>query len=165
MIHKIRPTEAIYLLSITDKEEMTYKNMLTATLGYLSNENFIKPETTQNKKIPFKATRKNKLFLRTYEKNLIEKIEKDEQENLIIPINLFNFQEYLSKKGFFKKNNPTKKYEKTLNELMELRFNMLLSTPKERNYNPIFKNMIYAFPNTFPCQKNTIENLVNSIFP
>lgn len=173
MLYKIRPIEAIYLLSLKEKEEMSPENLLTATLGYLSNENFIKyTKKNSNKKIPFKTTRKNKILLRKYEKDLIEKIEKDEHENLIFPINSFDFKEYLTKRGFFKQNNPTKKYEETLNQLMELRMNLLLSTPKERNSNPFFRNMIYAFPST-PFytegvtikEKRNIEDIVNSIFP
>jgi len=162
-IKDLRPVEALYLLSDQDKEEWSEEYALAATLVYLAQEGYIKPEGKDDDKI-FVLTKKgekNTEKLRGYEKDCLEAIADEDDSGILDSVYDHDFDELMTEKEFFKAETrrkgwwifkwdhtdykPTEKYHKAQKELDELK-GKIQEEIKKKGADPYLMSMSYAFP-------------------
>lgn len=163
VIQDIRPVEALFLLSHAKKEEMVEEYSLSAVLGFLSNEGYIRPENET-----FIRTDKQVngiRSLRRYEIDCLDAIMyKSDEEGLLRAITYFDFYTFMTHKGFFEKHEkekwfilkdieavyqPTEKYNLALKELDEskIQITTAIKSNSKGCIDIYLLNMCYAFPN------------------
>ena len=168
-IEELRPVEALFLLDKAKKgnEIVQESDYLAAVIAYLVLYGYL--DDKENK---LSATDKQGNELRNYEANSIEAIMGNDNIRLLYGVTKYNFEPLLSKQDFFalketrllwlkinQSYHPTKKHEKALKELDELK--VMLMKPRDDKY---MASMRYAFPSLVFNEKYT-RYAVNIVAP
>jgi hypothetical protein len=175
----LRPVEALYLLDLAGKEEMTEKNALIAALAYLTSEGYL--ETGKHELLRFTEKAKTAHGLREYESALLEAVDVQDYTGLADLVACFDFETFLSDEKEFvtvvKKERKlgiaflslsyssgnsvifTDKGKQALVELDEIK-NLVSSAIQQNKADKFLGFMRYAFPTTIGYSPEVISAMI-----